>query len=220
MALVCTFRSCLIIGLPCPSNKDIDEKTILSRLSSHTYWPFNNEAQWDLAKSCLFPQPKSKSEIESFAVEKNCKWIISGTGFESYNDFQKRQRNIGERGPKWTSAYVRPSPTASAWAPYNVEFWMRDSMDVLKEIVADTRLANHMKWAPEKLFNDKNQRLYTDLYSADLWWEKQVPFSNFQFFLRFCSEDTWADHPRKRWRGIGPMNLEIIQSQSLSFQLF
>ena len=44
---------------------------------------------------------------------------------------------------------------------------MRDSMDVLKEIVADTRLAKHMKWAPEKLLNDKNQRLYMDLYSAD-----------------------------------------------------
>jgi hypothetical protein len=38
---------------------------------------------------------------------------------------------------------------APFWAHHNISFWQRDSLEVLKSMVGDVRLAKDMKWAPE-----------------------------------------------------------------------
>ncbi len=71
-------------------------------------------------------------------------------------------------------AYATPSKTAPPWAPLSIEYWQRDSLEVLKDIVGDVRLSSEMKWAPEKLYNTQGVRLYSELWTGDWWWEKQV----------------------------------------------
>ena len=163
----------LIVGLPC-STQDVNTEDVINNLTKRTFWPFNNPEQWELGRRLLFPKPKSQADVEHFAVEKNCLWFKQGTGFESYNDFKNRVQELGESRQIWSSMYVRPTEEAPSWAPCSVEFWMRNSLDVLREMVADVRLGKDMKWAPEKLFNERNERLYTDLFSGDWWWETQV----------------------------------------------
>jgi hypothetical protein len=48
-----------------------------------------------------------------------------------------------------------------------MEFWMRDTLEVLEDMVGDTRLAMSMKWAPEKYYNSSRERIYSELWSAD-----------------------------------------------------
>ena len=55
-----------------------------------------------------------------------------------------------------------------------VQFWYRDSLDVLKEILEDVRLAKDMKWAPERLINADGERLYSELWTGDWWPRIQV----------------------------------------------
>lgn len=66
---------------------------------------------------------------------------------------------------------------ALSWQPAQVEYWHRDALDVLKDMVGDVRLAPHMTWGPKRLYNADGQRLYGELWSGDWWWNKQVcPF--------------------------------------------
>jgi hypothetical protein len=141
---------------------------------SETYFPFENASQWKLAKSLLFPKRQSRAGVNNLAVEKNCPWIQTGTGFKSPNDFYQRLELLNYRGGQWRQSYVVPGPTAPTWRPNQVEFYHRDTFETLKYIVSNPKLQNHMKWAPERQFNSKGERVFSELWSGDWWWRMQV----------------------------------------------
>jgi len=69
---------------------------------------------------------------------------------------------------------VKPGVDAEDWVPAQILFWSRDALPVVKELVGDEALAKDMKWSPAKLYNSKGERLYSELYSGNWWWETQV----------------------------------------------
>jgi len=112
--------------------------------------------------------------IEAGAVEKNTPWMAPGCGFRSISDFNKRVDSIPAKGGRWRNAFLDRFDNAPGWVPQQNEFWFRDSLEVLKDIASDSRLASDMKWAPQKNYNERGQRIYSELWSADWWWRKQV----------------------------------------------
>ena len=79
------------------------------------------------------------------AVEKYASWITPGYGFKSLGDFKRRVASIPAKGGEWKSAYVCPGDKAPGWTPLAIEFWKRDNMQVLQDIVGDVHLAPYMK---------------------------------------------------------------------------
>jgi hypothetical protein len=57
-----------------------------------------------------------------------------------------------------------------------VEFWYRDPIECVKEILGNPALRPHIKYAPEKMHQDLNRtvRVYEGIHTADWWWELQV----------------------------------------------
>lgn len=143
-------------------------------MKSETYWPFDNESQWLLAERTLFPTPLADSVIKRLAIESNCPWITSGLGFKSLADLKRRLDKIPSKGGEWMESHVIPMKEAPSWAPHNIPFWKRDSLEVMKSMIGDVRLAKDMKWAPEKIFNANDERIYSELWTADWWWKMQV----------------------------------------------
>ena len=169
----------LITGLPCINGINGNVISTISRLKSKTFWPFNNIEQWLLAKVLAFPTPALNRVIKSMAVEHYCPWIRPGCGFKSIADFKGRLDNIPAKGGEWKECYVTPKQNTPVWAPPALSFWLRDSLDVLKDIIEDVRLANHMKWALETLYSEKNKRIYSELWTGNWWRRTQVgTFSN------------------------------------------
>ena len=56
----------------------------------------------------------------------------------------------------------------------NFRVWMRDPLGVLQEILDNPLIKDKVVWAPRKIYDSNNQRVYTDLYTSDWWWETQV----------------------------------------------
>lgn len=57
------------------------------------------------------------------------------------------------------------------------EMYMRDSLEVLKELYGRPDLANDMVFAPEKHYVRKGegeQRTISDMHTARWWWQMQV----------------------------------------------
>jgi hypothetical protein len=145
-------------------------------LRSNRYWPFDNEEQWKLAHYLIYPERQSSRRIINGAVEKNAPWIKEGCGFKSLNDFNKRLELLPSKGGEWISKNISQTPASPEWAPENIQFWMRDSLETLRSIVGDVRLAPHMSWAPAKIYNREGERLYSELWSGNWWSDKQVLF--------------------------------------------
>jgi len=133
------------------------------------YFPFDNRPQMLLAVALLFPEPSTNRKIKDFAVKASCPWIKPGFGFKNIEDFHKRLRQLWESdGRRWIEKSLKGNG--------NVKVYIRDDiLEVLKTLVGDTRLANHMRWAPEKVFDGSGSvRLYSELWTTNWWWRMQV----------------------------------------------
>jgi len=138
------------------------------------FWPFDNKEQWDLAYAITFPKPQGIQQIKRIAVERYASWIKPGCGFQSVKDYKDRMSHLPTVGGEWKSTYVCPGRAAPSWAPLEIKYYIRDSLEVLRFIVGDVRVANYMKWAPEKVWNHNREQLYSELWSGDWWWRMQV----------------------------------------------
>ena len=193
-------------GLPL----DKGDVTKLQELVSKTYWPFDNIEQWMLAKALTFPSPLSNKMIRNIAVERYCPWITVGKGFKSVRDFHKRLDQLPAKGGEWQQSYITPGPTVPQWSPPMVPFSYRDSLEVLKDIVGDVRLAKDMKWAPERLVNGDQERLYSELWTGDWWLRIQVCLqsrlqSNFRHILMNGSMQIWCKRQLRNPRLSSPL---------------
>jgi hypothetical protein len=165
---VMQYNSSLLTSLGQPigqANEDV--------LRAISYWPFDNEIQWEFA-DWIVSTGLSGEEITTGAVPKYAKWIIPECGFKSLYDFKKRIDLLPAKGSEWASKNLKPKQDSPSWVPQHIEFWIRDSLEILKGMIGDVRLAEEMKWAPEKIYNSKNERIYSELWSGDWWSDMQV----------------------------------------------
>lgn len=54
-----------------------------------------------------------------------------------------------------------------------LELWRRDPVECIKELMANPAFANHMRYEPERLYEDEEgtKRIWSEMWTGD-WWEK------------------------------------------------
>lgn len=122
----------------------------------------------------LYPEPLSKPRLERAILKTHASWGNPECLFETWGDWESRVNQVSAKGGQWERAFVLRSEKDPSWVPEALRFHKRNSLEILKEIVGDIKVVEHMKWAPEKVYNSKGERLYSELWTADWWWRKQV----------------------------------------------
>jgi hypothetical protein len=58
----------------------------------------------------------------------------------------------------------------------DVELWMRDLIDCIRELMANPTFRDAVCFEPQRVFDDKEgtMRRYDEMWTADWWWEMQV----------------------------------------------
>lgn len=58
----------------------------------------------------------------------------------------------------------------------DLDLWMRDPVECVKELIGNPSFKNHMVYAPAKAYTDRAgfHRVIDDMWSADWWYDKQV----------------------------------------------
>ena len=66
-----------------------------------------------------------------------------------------------------------------------LELWRRDPVDCVRELLGNPALKNHMKYAPERLYEDVEgkSRVFDEMWTANWWWDTQVKFSALQIIM-------------------------------------
>jgi hypothetical protein len=57
-----------------------------------------------------------------------------------------------------------------------VDVWFRDPIDCIKELIGNPMFAQHMHYAPQKVFTDetKEEAIFNEMHTGEWWWETQV----------------------------------------------
>lgn len=137
------------------------------------YAPFNNKEQYELAKDmCHGRKLPTDSMIRAHAIEGK-PYLKLGAGFRSVRDFHEKLASLEVDG-EWEMRKLVRTENGADWVPESISFFYVDILQALKSIVANSRVTQHCKWAPERLYDGENRRVYTDISSGDWWWRHQV----------------------------------------------
>jgi len=57
-----------------------------------------------------------------------------------------------------------------------VELWMRNPLDCIRELLANPNFADAISYEPQKVFDDEagRERRFNEMWMGDWWWEVQV----------------------------------------------
>ena len=69
----------------------------------------------------------------------------------------------------------------------DLELWMRDPVECVKELVGNPAFKESMSFVPEHVYAEENgtNRIYDEMWTADWWWKTQVSVSTSQKIITF-----------------------------------
>lgn len=137
------------------------------------YYPYSEYGQYKLAASVASPKLLAADAIKRVAVDGRDVFLSAHLGFSSTQDFFNRIDGLTGLQSPWKQDSLRHQGLYLRWDS-KVKFWYRDPLAVLQEIFENKNLRTKCQWAPVKEYNANGERVYTDMYNGDWWWEIQV----------------------------------------------
>jgi hypothetical protein len=112
-------------------------------------------------------------------------------------------------GPSWSCEIVKVDGDrvgdGGETMAEELELWMRDPVECVKELVGNPAFKKLMSFVPERVYADENgmNRIYDEMWTADWWWKTQVSVTIFLIsqqiitkILLFVGQATRRCYPR------------------------
>ncbi|KAJ7131790.1 hypothetical protein C8R43DRAFT_895475 [Mycena crocata] len=143
--------------------------------------PFKDDEEWDLAKWL------SKNVSQTATDEYLALPIVNDTqnkkvhlSFHNNRAFLKKIDQL-PTGPDWTCKIVTAAGNRldenGELMKEELELWMRDPVECIKELMSNPAFRDHMAYAPERVYGTKegreDSRIFDEMWTAEWWWELQ-----------------------------------------------
>ena len=130
------------------------------------FYPYETKGQYSWAKRLSARRHESQADLKSFILEGD--HIADTARFESVRQYVFAKDELTGCLAEWHMASIE-SPGKEA-----VSYYFKDSLAILQEILENKELADQCTYAPKREYNSEGERIYTDMYSGDFWWNMQV----------------------------------------------
>ena len=160
-----------------PSAYEAGEPVRESPFSNESFPHFNHLLPFlnarDLKLARFFTETKmSKTRINEFFHDEiiPTSKMDSPTSRISFRSGHTMERQIKTmiQDTSWESGYVRFALRLKS------EFKYRSVIQCIEYLLKQCALVNFMSWAPIKVFNSHNQCIYSEINTAEWWWEQQL----------------------------------------------
>ncbi|KAF8545688.1 hypothetical protein OG21DRAFT_1428831, partial [Imleria badia] len=154
------------------------------------YAPFADEEEWELARWLI--KNVNQRVTEEFLRLPIVSFYFNRTrlSYRSNYSFLKRVDKL-PTGPGWSCRLVRvhgdlgpvdeddpalENLNVEDGGTKDLELWMRDPVDCVRELIGNPAFNRNIAYAPEKVYIDHEGRTrrYDEMWTADWWWESQV----------------------------------------------
>ncbi|KAJ7684249.1 hypothetical protein DFH06DRAFT_1072814 [Mycena polygramma] len=138
--------------------------------------PFEDEDDWKLAR-WLSKAGLSGGNINEFLeLEK-----IKGGAQPSYHNTRSFFQKIDAlpTGPEWTCEFFEVTgdekDAHGRFRTEQVEFWKRDPVECIKELMGNAAFRDKMRYAPIRVYRDEagTRREFNEMWTGDWWWNLQ-----------------------------------------------
>ncbi|KAH7917895.1 hypothetical protein BV22DRAFT_1025530 [Leucogyrophana mollusca] len=141
----------------------------------HPFAPFEDEEEWSLAKWMM-------ENLGQTRIDEYLKLPITRNRTQpSFHNSRAFLQKIDQLpiGPEWNCKKVSVTGDKKGedgeMMVEEVDLWLRDPVECIKELVGNPSFRNCMAYAPEQAYTDKagQRRLFDDMWTADWWWDTQ-----------------------------------------------
>ncbi|KAF5377941.1 hypothetical protein D9615_006759 [Tricholomella constricta] len=120
--------------------------------------PFASEDEWQLAM-----------------------WLMKNASQKSTDEYLKLPIKVDAlpTGPEWKCDIVKVQGDQvdedGEMMEENLELWMRDPVECIRELMGNPAFREFMAFAPEQVFTDEacSERIFDEMWTADWWWKIQ-----------------------------------------------
>ncbi|KAJ6625726.1 hypothetical protein B0H10DRAFT_2174006 [Mycena sp. CBHHK59/15] len=158
-------------------------ETLFERMRDHKeregeseFAPFASGDEWDLA-SWLSKNVNQTATDEYLQLPINQKLKLS---FHNNRAFLKKVDSL-PTGPEWTCKIVTAVGNRvdenGGLMTEDMELWIRDPVECIKELMSNPAFKNHMAYAPERVYSRRDgresSRIFDEMWTANWWWKIQ-----------------------------------------------
>ncbi|KAJ7713177.1 hypothetical protein B0H14DRAFT_3523553 [Mycena olivaceomarginata] len=144
------------------------------------YAPFLDSGEWELA-SWL------SKNVSQTATDAYLKLPITQrrTRVSYHNNYSYLQKvDQLPTGPKWKCEIVTAAGNVvdenGEMMTEDLELWMRDPVECIKELMGNPAFRDFMAYVPERVYGSdtgaESSRILDEMWTANWWWEMQVQF--------------------------------------------
>ena len=200
---------------PCQNNRQLWEETKVTL--NEPYYPYSGYSQYKLAASVASPKLAAADVIKRVAVDGSHVFLSEDMGFGSTADFMNRLDGLINLHSAWNQHSQRYRGEELPWDT-KAKFWYRNPLAVLQEIFENKNLQHKCQWGPVKEYNADGERVYSDMYTSDWWWEIQVKQEGRLEVTvdQIVTTRRWASNCGTYYPLFGQNNLGRVEWQSFS----
>ena len=128
--------------------------------------PFSSEADFNLASWFVWNKV-AKSQIDAYFADG-----LGGTDARSFRSAYTMRQHIDELDPfgdylVWTEAAIDDGQHATT-------FYYQNVIDCVRFLIRQVAYRSEMVYPPVREYNSSGERLYSEMHTADWWWDTQV----------------------------------------------
>jgi len=128
--------------------------------------PFSSQNDFNLA-SWFVRSKVAKSQIDAYFAEG-----LGGTASRSFRSAYTLRQHLDILDPfreylVWAEASIDDGPHATT-------FYYRNSIDCVLYLIRQVAYSSDMVYTPLGEYDSSGQRLYSEMHTADWWWDMQV----------------------------------------------
>ena len=128
--------------------------------------PFFSKADFNLA-SRLVRSKVSKSQIDAYFAEG-----LGGMNARSFLWAYSLQQHLDVLDP--FGEYLTWTEAAIGDGRYTTTFYYRKALDCVRYLVRQVAYRSDIVYAPIREYDSSGERLYSEMHTADWWWDTQV----------------------------------------------
>ena len=131
--------------------------------------------------------------------------------YDSNRNFLKKIDALPTQVATWTWDIItsegdRRNEDGELMPDEQLELWLRDPIECLRELMGNPMFKDVLKYAPEKAYLDEegNLRVYDEMWLVDWWWEIQV--SNMIFGISRKEQELTSVFIRENYPLVQPLH--------------
>jgi Plavaka transposase len=142
--------------------------------NNNPFCPFNDQLDYALAH--YFAESETtKRNIDRFLTNPLMKPITEKLSYRNADEWMEKLSDIpwGIPDDKWTEHKFELESGLEKIAGQNLTIQSRNVIDCLRFFMGHPGFRENQTYQPSRIYNQNNDRVYNEMYTDNLWWEKQ-----------------------------------------------